>query len=156
MFDKNGDISERQTAVVGDVIRLSKLGSGRTDWVKIIEIIDEPGEAILTVKPSYDPTEKGPKGETNSYFFASDSTNSFCLEKTDAIVSFYVIGRSEGANPNKTGTFIQKARKLAVSKVAAYFEIQKGEWKTFCANFLRLTDGENRGGPANTQESISP
>ena len=55
LFDEKGDISERQNAVVGDFIRLSMAGTGKNDWVKVIEIIDEAGEAILTIKPSHDP-----------------------------------------------------------------------------------------------------
>jgi hypothetical protein len=142
LFDEKGDICERQTAVVGDFIRLSMAGTGKADWVKVIEIIDEADEAILTIKPSYDPTENEPDKNTISHFFTSDSTNSFCLEKSNAIVSFYVIGLSEKTNTDETGNLIEKARNAAVSKVGPYFGIQKGEWKTFCANFLRLTDQE--------------
>ena len=90
--DKKGDISERQDAVVGDFIRLSMAGTGKNDWVKVIEIIDEAGEAILTIKPSYDPSENEPDKNMTSHFFTSHATNSFCLEKSNAIVSFYVIG----------------------------------------------------------------
>ena len=136
LFDEKGDISERQNAVVGDFIRLSMAGTGKNDWVKVIEIIDEAGEAILTIKPSYDPTENKPDKNTTSHFFTSDATNSFCLEKSNAIVSFYVIGLSEKTNTGETGSFIEKARNVAVSKVGPYFGIQKGEWKTFCAKLF--------------------
>ena len=142
LFGEKGDISERQNAVVGDFIRLSMAGTGKYDWVKIIEIIDEPGEAILTIKPSYDPTENRPDKNTISHFFTSEATNSFCLERSNAIVSFYVIGLSEKTNTDETENFVEKVRNVAVSKVGPYFGIQKGEWKTFCANFLRLTDQE--------------
>ena len=142
LFDEKGDISERQNAVVGDFIRLSMAGTGKNDWVKVIEIIDEAGEAILIIKPSYDPTENEPDKNTTSHFFTSDATNSFCLEKNKKIVSIYVIGLSERSNTDETGSFVEKVRNVAVSKVGPYFGIQKGEWKTFCANFLLLTDQE--------------
>ena len=140
LFDEKGDISERENAVVGDFIRLSMAGTGKNDWVKVIEMIDEAGEAILTIKPSYDPTENEPDKNTTSHFFTSDATNSFCLEKSNAIVSFYVIGLSEKTNTGETGSFVEKARNVAVSKVGPYFGIQKAEWKTFCANFVRLKE----------------
>jgi hypothetical protein len=140
LFDEKGDLSERQNAIVGDFIRLSMVGTGKNDWVKVIEIIDEAGEAILTIKPSYDPTENEADKNRTSHFFTSDSTNSFCLEKSNAVVSFYVIGLSEKTNTEETGSFVEKARNVAVSKIGPYFGIQKGEWKTFCASFLRLTD----------------
>ena len=69
LFDEKGDISERQDAVVGDFIRLSMAGTGKNDWVKVIEIIDEAGEAILTIKPSYDPSENEQDKNTTSHFF---------------------------------------------------------------------------------------
>jgi hypothetical protein len=64
------------------------------------------------------------------------------LEKSNAIVSFYVIGLSEKTNTDETESFIEKARNVAVSKGGPYFGIQKGEWKTFCANFVRLKEQE--------------
>ena len=77
LFDEKGDISERQNAVVGDFIRLSMAGTGKYDWVKVIEIIDEAGEAILTIKPSYDPTENRPDKNTTSHFFTSACDQQF-------------------------------------------------------------------------------
>ena len=142
LFDEKGNISERQTATVGDFIRLSMAGTGKNDWAKVIEIIDEVGEAILTIKPSYNPTENEPDKNTTSHFFTSTSTKSFCLEKNNTIVSFYVIGLSENSNTDQTGSFIERARNVVVSKVGPYFRIQKVEWKTLCVNFLRLTDQE--------------
>jgi hypothetical protein len=146
LFDEKGNISERQTATVGDFIRLSMAGTGKNDWAKVIEIVDEADEAILTIKSSYNPTENEPDKSTTSHFFTNTSTTSFCLEKNNAIVSFYVIGLSENTNTDETGSFIERARNVVVSKVGPYFWIQKGEWKTLCVNFLRLTDQErNRG-----------
>ncbi len=142
LFDEKGNLSDRQTAVVGDFIRLSMAGSGKNDWVRIIEIIDEAGAAIITIKPSHDPTENEPDKNATSHFFTSDSTNSFCLEKNSSIVSFYVIGLSEKTNTDETVSLIEKARNVAVSNIGSYFGIQKGEWKTFCANVLRLNEQE--------------
>ena len=54
LFDEKGrTCSERPTAIVGDFIRLSMAGTGKSDWAKVIEIVDEAGEAVLTIKPSY-------------------------------------------------------------------------------------------------------
>ena len=147
LFDETGNMSKRQTAIVGDLIRLSMAGTGKSDWAKVIEIVDEAGEAILTIKPSYNSTGNEPDRNTMSHFAASTSTHSFCLEKNNAVVSFYVIELSEKAkNTDKTGNFLKTARNVAVSMVDRYFGIQKGVWKTLCVNFLRVTDQErNRG-----------
>jgi len=142
LFDEEGNVSERQTAVVGDFIRLAMIGAGKHDWVRIIEIIDQADEVILTVRPSYDPMNVEPDKKTISHFFSSDSINNFCLEKKDTVVSLYVIGLSEKTNTEETGNLLERARNVAVSNIGSYVGIQKGEWKRFCASFLRLTDQE--------------
>jgi len=144
LFDEKGNVSERQTATTGDFIRLSIAGTGKNDWAKVIEIVDEPREAILTIQPSSNPTENHLDKNNTSDFATSTSTKSFCLEKNDAIVSFYVIGLSEKPNADEAGSFMERARNVAVSKVGPYFRIQKVEWKTLCVNFLRFTDQERR------------
>src|SRR6476469_1566783 len=47
-------------------------------------------------------TDKEPDKNVTSHFFTSDATNNFCLEKRDAVVSFYVIGLSEKTNTDET------------------------------------------------------
>ena len=146
LFDEKGSVPERQTAIVGDFIRLSMAGTGKSDWAKVIEIVDEAAEAILTIKPSNNPTGNESAKNSTSHFVASTSTNSFCLEKNNAVVSFYVIELSEKANTDETGNFPETVRNVAVSMVGPYLGIQNGEWKTLCVNFLRVTVQEkNRG-----------
>ena len=141
LFDEKGNMSERQTAIVGDFIRLSKAGSGKSDWGEVIEIVDEPGEAILTIKPSYNSPGNEPDKNHKSRFVASTSTHSFCLEKNNAVVSFYVIELSEKANTDEAGNFLETAR-----NVGPYFGIQLGSWKALCVNFLQVTGQENNRG----------
>jgi hypothetical protein len=142
LFDKDGKPSGRECAAVGDFIRLSLIGSGKDDWVKIIKITEEPDEAIVTVKPSRDPTENQPDKDATSHFFTSDSTNNFCLGKNRETISFYVIGLNEKTNTNETVNFIETVRNTAVSNIGSYLGIQKGEWKTFCENFLETKKNE--------------
>lgn len=137
LFDRSGNVANGENAVAGDFIRLSMVGAGKNDWVEIVEILDEADEAVVTVKPSPNPTEDAPDKAATSHFFTSDSTNNFCLGKTGEIVSFYVIGLSEKTNTDETENFIEKARNVAVSNVGSYLGIQKGEWQTFCENFLK-------------------
>jgi len=146
LFDEKGSIPERQTAIVGDFIRLSMPGTGKSVWATVIEIGNEAGEAILTIKPSNNPPGNEPNKNTRSHFVASTSTNSFCLEKNKAAVSFYVIELSEKANTDEAGNFLETARNVAVSMVGPYLGIQNGEWKALCVNFLQVTGREkNRG-----------
>jgi hypothetical protein len=136
LFDADGNLSSRETAAVGNFIRLSLTGSGKYDWVKIIDIYDADNEAVVTVKPSYDPTENQPDKSSTSHFFTSESTNNFCLELNKETVNFYVIGLSEKTNTNETESLIEKARNVAVANVGSYSGIQTSEWKIFSENFL--------------------
>ena len=141
LFDEKGSIPERQTAIVGDFIRLSMPGTGKSVWATVIEIVNEAGEAILTIKPSYNSPGNESDKNNKSNFFASTSTHSFCLEKNNAVVSFYVIELSEKANTDEAGNFLETAR-----NVGPYFGIQQGSWKALCVNFLQVTGQENNRG----------
>jgi hypothetical protein len=136
LFDKNGKPSESESAVVGDFIRLSLAGSGKNDWVKIVEITEEPNEAVVTVSPSYNPTENHPDKDATSHFFTSESTNNFCLGRNRETVSFYVIGLDEKTNTKETENLIETIRNVAVANIGSYLGIQTSEWKIFCENFL--------------------
>lgn len=142
LFDQNGKPNQRETAAVGDFIRLSLTGSGKDDWVKIIEITEETDEAIVRVKPSHDPTGNQPDKNATSHFFTDDSTNNFCLGRNRETVSFYVIGLNEKTNTNKTESFVETVRNVAVANIGSYLGIQKGEWKIFCENFLKEVRNE--------------
>jgi hypothetical protein len=142
LFDQNGKPNSKEIAAVGDFIRLSLTGSGKDDWVNIIEITEEQDEAIVTVRPSYNPTENQPDKNATSHFFTVDATNNFCLGKNKETVSFYVIGLNEKTNTNETENFIETVRNVAVANVGSYFGIQKSEWEIFCTNFLEIGTDE--------------
>ena len=136
LFDENGNQTHRARAAIGDFIRLALHGSGKYDWVKIIDIYDAPDEIVLTVKPCFDPTEKEVDKAVTSHFFTSDATNNFCIEKRKAEINFCVIGLSEKTNTSETDGMIETIRNAAVANVGSYFGIQKAEWKKFSETFL--------------------
>jgi hypothetical protein len=142
LFDENGNAAPKKTAAVNDFIKITLPGSGKDDWVKIIEIYDAPGEVVLTVQPSPNPAEKKPDENTTSHFFTADSTNNFCLEKTDEALNFFVIGLSEKANTDDTKNVLETVRNYATANLGHYLGIQMGEWKTFCENFLEAGKSE--------------
>lgn len=138
LFDENGNLCARETAVVGDFVRISLAGSGKNDWVKIADISENSNQAVVTVKPSADPTEKATDEATISHFYTDESSNNFCLEKNEKTINFYVIGLSEKTNFAETKNFIETIRNVATSNVGYYLGIQKAEWKLFCENFLEI------------------
>jgi len=142
LFDDSGSSCQRNTATVGDFIRLTLHGSGKYDWVKIIAIDDAFDEIVLTVKPSFNPTEKQTETQATSHFFSSESTNNFCLRRKESTIDFCVVGLDEQTNTEETKNFVETARNFAAANIGYYFGIQKAEWKMFCDNFLETGKSE--------------
>ena len=138
LFDENG--KERQNGIleVGAFIRISLKGSGKYDWVKIINIDETANEFIITVKPTFDPTADELDKTVISHFFTDEATNNFCLLKDGKKISFYVIGLNEKQNTSETKNALETVRNVAVN-AAAYVGIQEGEWEKFCHSFLEDT-----------------
>ena len=138
LFDGDGNTRRDQSAKVGDFMKTTLPGSGKDDWVKIIDIHEAPEEIVLTVKPSFDPTEKKADKTVTSHFFTDESTNNFCLQKAGPSLNFYVVGLSEKTNTEETQNFLETARNAATANLGRYLGIQKAQWKTFCENFLEI------------------
>lgn len=141
LFDKIGNPDSVKTAAAGDYIKVILPGSGKDDWVKIVEISESPDEIVLTVQPSHDPTDEANE-RTTSHFFVADSTNNFCLQKKEAKINFYVIGLNEQTNTTETSGVLETARNLATANIGYFLGIQKTQWETFCRNFLDERKGE--------------
>lgn len=142
LFDESGKRAAEKTAKVGDFIRLTLTGSGKSDWVKIINVSETEDETILTVQPSYNPTETEPNRTVTSHFFTTESTNNFCLQIKGDTLNVYVIGLDEKSNTEATNNFVEAARNVVTANVGHYLGIQKGEWTTFCENFLETGERE--------------
>jgi hypothetical protein len=132
--DSSGLISERK------FIRIALYGSGKYDWVRVLKVVDEPGEFLITVKPSFDPTD-GSDRTSISHFFGPEAENNFCVQRIEKTVAFYVIGLNEKQNGKFTDSLIETARNAAVANIGYYSGLQKSVWKDFATNFLR-TDEE--------------
>ena len=136
LFDETGKVKTDKTLQIGAFNRISLKGSGKYDWVKIIDIYEDNDEFVITVKPTYDPTEDNPDKNVVSHFFTDEATNNFCLQNDDKSVALYVIGLNEKQNASETGNMIETVRNVAVANMGSYLGIQKSEWTTFCENFL--------------------
>lgn len=141
LFDETGIAEPTKLARVGDYIRITLPGSGKDDWVKVIEINESPGETVFTVQPSHDPTDAENKRAT-SHFFTDASTNNFCLQRKDRTINFYVIGLNEKTNTSETSGIIETVRNYATANLGYFLGIQKTQWKSFCENFLET--GKNK------------
>jgi hypothetical protein len=144
LFNENGDEINGEPIAVGTFIRIALYGSGKYDWVRVISITDEPDEVVISVEPSYDPTQRATDLDTVSHFFAPEATNNFCLQHHEKTVAFYVIGLNEHQNTKFTDGLIETARNAAVANVGYYSGLQKSVWKEFCSSFLS-TDEEKDG-----------
>jgi len=137
LFSANGIASPKKAAALGDFIKITLPGSGKGDWVKIAEIHESADETILTVQPSYDPTDEE-NVKTTSHFFTAASTNNFCLQRDKTTINFYVIGLNEETNTEETSGVLETARNYATANLGCLLGIQKVQWETFCRNFLEV------------------
>ncbi len=137
LFDENGFAKMEKIPAVGDFIRISLPGSGKDDWVKIVEIHDAADEIVLTVQPSLNPTDKE-DNSTTSHFFTNDSTNNFCLQKKGIELNFYVIGLGEKSNIKDTSGIVETVRNFATANIGHFLGIQKAQWQNFCDNFVEI------------------
>ena len=151
LFDAGGNSQPDPIAraTVGDFIKITLPGSGKSDWVRVVRIHETPTttpaeEVVLTVQPSSDPTDQdgSGRGDKTSHFFTDESTNNFCLERRQNELNFYVVGLGEKANTRDTESFLESIRNFATANIGHYFGIQKGEWTTFCENFLEIKKEE--------------
>ncbi len=135
LFDENGAIRQTKILSVGVFMRISMTGSGKYDWIKIINIRETADELVITVKPTFDPTAEKPDKNLISHFFTDESTNNFCLLRERKTVSLYVIGLNEKQNTSETKNALETVRNVAVN-LGTYLGIQKSEWEKFCHHFL--------------------
>jgi hypothetical protein len=141
LFNELGREVETAPISVGHFIQIGLYGSGKYDWVRVISILDDDDEFVLTVKPSWDPTQKPVDTASISHFFGPEATNNFCVQRAGKSVAFYVIGLNEKQNTKFTDGLIESARNAAVANIGYYSGLQKAVWKQFCSNFL-ATDEE--------------
>jgi len=136
LFDEAGNDGDDRRATVGDFICVILHGSGKNDWVKIISIDETPGEIVLTVQPSFNPTEKEPDKSVVSHFFTDEATNNFCLQRENEMLKFYVVGLNEKSNTGDTKNLLETVRNVATTNVGSFLGVQTAQWQTFCDNFL--------------------
>lgn len=137
LFDENGNQLESDTIHEGIFIRISLKGSGKYDWVKVVKIIENDREMIVTVQPTFDSSDKDADRSETSHFFTAEATNNFCILNNENSVSFYVIGLNEKQNTQETDSIIEALRNVAAANLGSYLGIQKAEWTKFCENFLK-------------------
>jgi hypothetical protein len=122
----------------GRFIRIYLTASGKYDWVRVVSIKQSEDETVITVKPTYDPTQDPPDKSVVSHFFSDESTNNFCLMWDGSAVSFYIVGIEEKQNTDKVSGIVETARNVAAANLGYYSGVQKAEWKMFCSKFLEI------------------
>ena len=137
LFNQKGEKLKSRTIAENSLIRISLKGTGKYDWVKVVEIADNKHEMILTVQPTFDATAQESKKNRVSHFFTDEARNNFCLQLDNKKINFYIIGLNEKQNVTHTNDFVEAIRNWVTANIGSYLGIQKGEWKIFAKNFLQ-------------------
>ena len=143
LFDQDGKSTNDRPISTGTFIRIRLYGGGKYDWVRVISIVDEELEFVITVKPTHDPTERPVDEQSISHFFGPEATNNFCVQRDGKVIAFYVIGINEHTNTSFVDGLIEAARNTAIANVGYYTGMQKTVWKEFSSNFLKTDDELN-------------
>lgn len=141
LFDENATVETGRPIRVGLFIRISVAASGKHDWVRVVSIREDGDEMILTVSPSFNPTERPPRPDVTSHFFGPEATNNFCLQRSGRYVSMYVIGLDEHQNTKHASGVIEAARNVAAAMAGSYLGLQRSLWREFSAKFLASLNG---------------
>lgn len=141
LFDETGKQITNGKINVGLFIRIRLKGSGKYDWIRVIDFYEAPEEFIITVRPTFDPTAEKIDQSVISHFFTDESTNNFCLLRKERNVGFHVVGLNEKLNTSETSGTLENIRNVAVN-AATYLGIQNGEWEKFCHHFMEDAAGK--------------
>jgi hypothetical protein len=136
LFDENGTQIDDQPLDVGRFIRISIYGSGKPDWVRVINIHQVPNEIVITVQPTFDPTEKPQNEAVISHFFLPVARNNFGVKREIRTLTFFVIGLNEKQNTQFTDGLLETIRNVAAANLGSYLGMQKGYWQEICTNML--------------------
>lgn len=138
LFLETGEVPASKLIEAGKFIRIGVVGAGKYDWVRVIGVHEAEDEFVITVRPSFDPTDQSPDKTETSHFFKSEATNNFCLLRDDKSVAMYVVGLDEKANVREAGNPIEAARNVAAANLGYYLGFQKAMWTEFCARMLEI------------------
>lgn len=143
LFDENGKPSADTLLKRGRFVRIKLRATGKSDWVRIEEILESTDEMVVTVRPTFDPTGDPPDRSSVAHFFSAKATNNFCVRTDDRFVRMYVIGLNENTNTDDAEGMVEAARNAAIANLGYYLGIQKAEWTKFCESFLS-DDGQGQ------------
>jgi hypothetical protein len=136
LFDENGNQIDDQPIDVGRFIRISIYGTGKSDWVRVRNIHQVPNELVITVEPTFDPTEKPQNEAVISHFFLPVARNNFCVKREIRALTFFVIGLNEKQNTQFTDGLLETIRNVAAANLGTYLGMQKAYWQEICRNML--------------------
>lgn len=140
IFDERGQKLETKKPAVGEFLQISLKGTMKYDWVRVTDIYETAEEFIVTVSPTFDPTDESTDKSVTSHFFTGESTNNFCLLRRGDRVGLYVIGLNEKMNTQETDGTLETVRNAAVN-LGSYLGLQRGEWEKFCHHLMEDAAG---------------
>jgi len=143
IFDERGQRLEPKKPAVGKFLQISLKGTMKYDWVRVTGIHETAEEFIVTVSPTFDPTDESADKTVISHFFTDESTNNFCLLRRATKVGLYVIGLNEKMNTRETDGTLETVRNAAVN-LGSYLGLQRGEWEKFCHHLMEDAANEQK------------
>lgn len=133
LYDKNGYAYQKEAVEevkpqIYDYIK-TLLPSGLPEnWVRVVDVKEEPDRAFFTVRPSSDPTDKDQAPEVTEHFFKSKSTSTFKVERNGKSIVAFEAGVDETINNEDPEAGKRNTLNTAIAEGGWAF-VQKIQWK---------------------------
>lgn len=128
LFDENGIQSDKLKPKVDYYIKTILPGGLPENWVRIIDVQEDPDSASFTVRPSKNPTEEAQHPAETVHFFKSSATSTFKLEREGNRLKAMEMGINESINNQGPEAGDRKMINTMVAE-AGWALIQEKQWK---------------------------
>lgn len=128
-YDEAGNKIARE-AKVKDFIKIDLPGPVPTNWVQIDNLQSLPDKVEISLRPSYDPTEKPPKKDVTAHFFDRETVNNLSFERKDNRLIAEVRGVSEVVN-NQGKESGDKSFINTTIALGGWAGLQEKQWNSF-------------------------
>lgn len=145
LYDENGVQSDKLKPKVNYFIKTILPTGLLENWVRIIDIKEDPDSATLTVRPCNDPTVEAQHPAETDHFFKSSATSTFRLERNGNSLKEMEMGINESINNQGPEAGGRKAINTVVAE-GGWALIQKKQWKNvtdYIVGLISLSKKQN-------------
>ena len=98
LYDAQGQRDPQKKPDLGDYMKIILPATTIENWVKVIEVVEEPDMAKFVVQPSQNPLTPLEEPGKTEHFFTHEATSTFLVARQGNTILACEVGRNEIAN----------------------------------------------------------